>query len=334
MSNPMISVIIPVYNVENCLAYCLDSILAQTFGDFEVICINDGSTDNSLNILREYEKKDKRVHVISKENGGMSSARNRGLQAAQGKYISFIDSDDFITPDMFDRLYQRAEQAQADITICNLILYFEDTGKYGYYRDEVLYYHLKNKVFTVEQAPKIVACIAVWDRLYLHSFLRECGVRFIEGKIYEDVPFSVETALKAQRMALVPDHLYYYRKARDQSITGQESRRGVKHRSDFIEIHRYTQQMMRDGDYSDAVWSAHLDHFIGQVMMHNAYCETRKEYKDFFVATRSLFDERMYTLCKQLKDVSKQDYAKRLEAGDPAGARNILRQVFPDSIRH
>ncbi|MGI6114937.1 glycosyltransferase, partial [Luoshenia tenuis] len=287
-----------------------------------------------LQILQAYAERDPRVRVISQENGGMSNARNTGMDAARGKYISFIDSDDFIAPDMLERLYNRAEQAQAELVICNLMLYFEDTGKYGYYRDEVLYYQLKNRVFDLEQAPEMVACIAVWDRLYLRSFLQESGVRFIEGMIYEDVPFTVETVLKARRMAVVPDHLYYYRKARDQSITGQESRRGVKHRSDFIEIHRYTQRVLRESGCSDAVFSAHLDHFIGQAMMHNAYCDTRRQYREFFAETRALFDGRMYALCAQLKDAGKRDFARHLEADDPTGARRVLCQVFPGAIRH
>ena len=330
----MISVIVPVYNVEDCLGFCLDSILAQSFKDFEVICVNDGSTDTSLEILKEYEKNDERIRIISQKNGGLSNARNTGLKAALGKYISFIDSDDFIAPDMYECLFQRAEQAQADVTLCNLKLYFEDTGKHDYYRDEVLYYHLKDKVFTVGQVPEIIACIAAWDRLFLHSFLKECGVHFLEGKIYEDVPFCVETTLRARRMALVPDHLYYYRKARAQSITGQESQKGEKHRGDFIEIHRYAQRVMRDARCDDAIWIAHLEQFIGQAMMHNAYCNTRKQYKNFFAATRSLFDEKMFRLSQHLKDESKRDFAKRLEADDPKGAKRILGQVYPGSIRH
>ena len=93
---PKISVIVPIYNVEKYLAKCLDTILAQTFSDIEIICVNDGSTDNSRKILSEYAKKDSRIKIVDKKNGGLSSARNAGMKVAQGEFISFIDSDDWI----------------------------------------------------------------------------------------------------------------------------------------------------------------------------------------------------------------------------------------------
>ena len=102
---PLISIIVPVYNVEKYLKKCLDSILSQTYKNFEVIIVNDGSPDNSQKIIDEYKKKDKRIIVLEKENGGLSSARNYGIEHANGKYISFVDADDYIEKDYVEKLY-------------------------------------------------------------------------------------------------------------------------------------------------------------------------------------------------------------------------------------
>ena len=111
--NAKVSVIIPVYNAEQYLKRCLDSVLAQTYQDFEIICIDDGSTDNSGAICDEYAKKDSRIRILRKENGGVSSARNAGLNIAEGEYITFIDSDDYVDTDYMQTLYENLEGADA-----------------------------------------------------------------------------------------------------------------------------------------------------------------------------------------------------------------------------
>ena len=113
-----ISVIVPVYNVENYLKKCIDSIINQTFQDIEIICVNDGSTDNSRKILEEYKNKDSRIKIIDKENGGLSSARNAGIKTAEGEFLSFIDSDDWIDKTMLEKLYKNITGLNSDISIC------------------------------------------------------------------------------------------------------------------------------------------------------------------------------------------------------------------------
>ena len=116
---PAISVIVPFYNIEQYVSYCLDSILAQTFRDFELICINDGSKDGTRELLDAYAEKDSRVKVIHQENQGVSAARNNGLQLAAGKYIAFIDGDDAVTPEYLEILYSEAEKSGADFAFCD-----------------------------------------------------------------------------------------------------------------------------------------------------------------------------------------------------------------------
>ena len=114
-----ISIVIPVYNIEKYLKECLDSLVNQTFKDFEVICVNDGSKDKSLDILNEYAKKDSRFIVVTQENGGSGSARNNGLSRARGKYVQFLDGDDYFEPELLEKLYNLAEKYQANISVCS-----------------------------------------------------------------------------------------------------------------------------------------------------------------------------------------------------------------------
>ena len=112
-----ISVVIPVYNTQNYLNECIDSVLNQSFKDFEIICINDGSTDNSLSILSDYEVSDERIKVISQQNRGLGASRNEGLKLAQGEYVLFLDSDDYLTPDALEKLYNQAYANDLDLIL-------------------------------------------------------------------------------------------------------------------------------------------------------------------------------------------------------------------------
>ncbi|MBR3628081.1 MAG: glycosyltransferase family 2 protein [Elusimicrobia bacterium] len=127
---PKISVIVPTYNVEKYLSQCLDSILNQTFKDFECICINDGSTDNSLSILQKYASKDNRIKIINQENKGLSGARNAALKIVTGKYITFVDSDDFVSSDYLEKLINLAEKENSDIVYCRHKMYYSLDNKY------------------------------------------------------------------------------------------------------------------------------------------------------------------------------------------------------------
>ena len=117
----LVSIIVPVYNCAQFLNRCMDSLVNQTLKDIEIICINDGSTDNSPEILQEYAAKDSRIKIINKENGGLSSARNRGLAAAQGEYLGFVDSDDWVDLDFFEKLYNAAKKYDTDIATGGII---------------------------------------------------------------------------------------------------------------------------------------------------------------------------------------------------------------------
>lgn len=207
MSNtPLISVIIPVYNVENYVAKCLDSILAQNYANLEVLCVNDGSTDNSGKILDEYALKDDRIRVFHKENGGVSSARNLALDNVTGDYIGFVDSDDYIAPDMYSKLLSVIENNGADIAECSIAYVTED----GDFKNGVA------RSYTLENQRDIIKAfflkdigVVIWDKLFKADVINTH--RFDENyKIGEDSLFLYNCLKDAGKIVAIDTVGYYY----------------------------------------------------------------------------------------------------------------------------
>lgn len=202
-----VSVIVPVYNVEDYLVECLESLVSQTLKEIEIICVNDGSKDNSLTILETYEKKYSQVKVFTKPNGGLSDARNFGLKHAKGQYIAFVDSDDYANVNMLERLYQAIVDAQADLCICQI--------KEIYQKEEKdLIDH--NEIYPMLGHP------TVWNKLYKHEWIKRFEIKFPVGLWYEDNVFTYKYLLNRPKIVYVEDFLYYYRKERVGSIMSSQ----------------------------------------------------------------------------------------------------------------
>lgn len=206
-SKPCISIIVPVYNVEKYLKKCIDSILKQTFKNFELILVDDGSTDHSGKICDDYEKKDSRICVVHKENGGLSSARNKGIAIAQGDYLGFVDSDDFIASDMYEVLYKNLIKENADLSAC---------GKYDYFIGSKCKIHEPYyMVLNTQEAIKFVlegggkATVNVWNKLYRKEIFY--SINYPEGKLYEDAFIIVEILMACKRVVFTSEQKYYYR---------------------------------------------------------------------------------------------------------------------------
>lgn len=214
-----ISVIIPIYNTENHLAYCLDSILAQTFTDFEVLCINDGSTDSSTQILEKYALFDSRIKIFNQENKGVSAARNTGLENAMGKYVIFVDSDDWVSPVMFERFYNNAEKNNSDFVYCN-VLYFNEKTQELSGNQEVAMQNFESdfegKTFNEGMLSVDFFCAipvngSVWNKIYKKDFLVSNEIFFPQGLIFEGNPFFAQVYLKAKTISFEKDFLYFHR---------------------------------------------------------------------------------------------------------------------------
>ena len=205
---PLISIIIPVYNTEKYLARCLDSVISQTVKDIEIIAVNDDSTDSSLSVLEEYTAKDPRIHVISVKNGGVSRARNIALEKAKGEYIGFVDSDDYIDSKMFETMIGIAARSNADCVQCAFDVVGEDS--------EAVESRHDGEVSILEGRNAIVKSFfegaienSVWNKLYRCSNLSQ--IRFPEGWTFaEDFYFNAMSLLSCNRVALTDDVLYHY----------------------------------------------------------------------------------------------------------------------------
>lgn len=208
---PEISIIVPVYNVENYLVRCIESILAQTFKEFELILVNDGSPDNCGKICDEYAQKDSRIRVIHKSNGGLSDARNSGIEISTGKYIGFVDSDDYIEPDMYEVLYNDIKKCNADIACCAYYICFKNE-RIGSPTSKGL------KILSVEEAINMLPQISpgAWNKLYKKEIFEE--IRYPVGKLNEDVFILMDLLERANKITFNPSAKYYYLQ-RQNSIT-------------------------------------------------------------------------------------------------------------------
>ncbi len=204
-----ISVIIPIYNVEKYLARCLDSIINQTFQNLEIICIDDGSTDNSLTIAEEYANKDKRISIIHQENKGPSVARNIGMKIAKGKYISFIDSDDWIDLDFFEKLYSAAEKYNADAACAGIKRPHADgRTPFKLKFDKEMILSTTSEKYKILEIPR--KCY-VWNKIYKREEIERQNLKFIEKiTCCEDVYFTTKFLYYSRNIAIVPNTAYYY----------------------------------------------------------------------------------------------------------------------------
>lgn len=202
-----VSVIVPVYNAEKYLSCLIDSLLAQTLKEIEFIFINDGSKDNSLEILKEYAKKDERIVIIDKENAGVSSARNDGLKIAKGEFIGFVDSDDFVSEDMYESLYKKAIKEKADIVSCGHRIYSSkmDIPKFNgcetvLSREEAIYNLIGRKILGMSACTKLYS-----KKILTNVFFPE------QYKVNEDRLFTFKAIRNADKIAVIKDTPYYYR---------------------------------------------------------------------------------------------------------------------------
>lgn len=216
-----LSVIIPVYNVKDYIRECLDSILAQSFDDFEIICVDDGSSDGSLDILNDYKKRDGRIVVINKMNEGSGVARNCGLDAAQGEYVYFVDSDDILTENALELAVNEAEKKQTDILIFGAYSLHKGKKRNGCYSAKRFPQKYLKGVFSAKDIKKSIFKFpsTAWTKLYKREFLQKNNIKFQEIRIGQDQLLFFHSMIKADRIALLPKNLYIYRRNRTGSAT-------------------------------------------------------------------------------------------------------------------
>lgn len=244
---PLISVIVPIYNVEKYLPKCIESIINQTLKEIEIILIDDGSTDRSGDIADEYSKKDSRIKVIHKENGGQGSARNKGIEIADGYYIGFVDSDDWIDFDMYERLYSKAISLKSDMIVCSRKLFDEN----GLLKGEV---YVENNEFTninrnivnyIVEELFYPQTVLVCNKIYLTRIIKENNIRFdnVDTVGSEDTLFNYKFLLNANNVSTERD-TFYNGTERMNSTTRKYKFGAMKRTACLIEsIYKYSERL-------------------------------------------------------------------------------------------
>ena len=201
-----LSIIVPVYNVAEYLERCLNSLINQTLNEIEIICVNDGSTDNSLCILEKFAGLDKRIKIINQKNKGLSGARNTGIKLVQGEYFGFLDSDDWVDLDYFEKLYKRAKNCDADISLGDFI-------RKGKFKHKIRLKLNKEEEFVGDNekfyGSQFYHFPCVWNKIYKTSKFND--LRFIEGIFFEDGPYTIQALNRANKVVTCCNtYLYYF----------------------------------------------------------------------------------------------------------------------------
>lgn len=249
--NSLISVVVPIYNVEGYLERCVESIINQTYKNLEIILVDDGSPDKCPEMCDEFARLDSRIKVVHKKNGGLSDARNAGMDVASGEYISFIDSDDYVSPDFYETLYNVMISEKGDIAECSVVKFYED-DKFDEYTDDL-------KVSNYDTVDGLSALIAenpfhqhVWNKLYKSDLVLD--VQFAVGKLNEDEFWTYQIFGRAGKVTKVNKTMYYYFQ-RNSSIMGESYN---LRRLDALEG-RYNRQVYVDRNFPELSQKAKID---------------------------------------------------------------------------
>ncbi len=240
---PEISVIVPVYKVEKYIRKCVDSILNQTMDDIEIILVDDGSPDNCSEIIDQIKESDERIVVIHQENRGLGGARNTGIAKSRGKYIAFVDSDDWVSADFCESMYKKAKETQADLVLIGETLFHDESKEFCRgWRD----FSRKNDTIEILNKSNFIECFTpAWGRLYRKDYLILNNFKFIEKCFYEDNSWGCFFILKGAKVAFAGNK-YFYRQ-RFGSITANKE----KNASDFLRDCEYFHQSIANIKYNE-----------------------------------------------------------------------------------
>ncbi|WP_406944841.1 glycosyltransferase [Halobacillus sp. SY10] len=268
---PKVSIIVPIYNMEKYIHRCLDSILVQSLKEIELILVNDGSTDTSKFILNEYEERDGRVKVLHKKNGGVSSARNAGIEIATGEFVGFVDPDDWIESTMYKDMYEAAMQERADVVMCSYVREFGTHSKIKdyylprkvSYEKEEVYKHIQRKLIgplekELARPELLDAWGTVWSKLYKNEIIQKYALRFQDlEKIgtNEDSLFNIQFLKYTSKFIFLNQPFYHYWRENENSITST-------YKPDLLEKWFYLYQLMAEGTNDDPEYQTALKNRI------------------------------------------------------------------------
>lgn len=294
-----VSVIVPVYNTERYLRRCLDSLVNQTLQEIEIILVDDGSTDNSVQIMKEFEVEylDK-VVVYTKENGGQATARNIGIQKSIGKYIGFVDSDDYVDTKMFETMYRAAEANQCDMVECHYHYLCEEGKNVKEYRTRgnIRQYNNQKDMFI---NPQVSPC----NKLYSRHVLMHTGVDFPEGYIYEDTGFYIKAIPFIKKEYYVDEYFYYYFLRSSSTMNANRSRKV----GNIIPVLENILDFYKSNDMYEA-YRRELEYFCVKILLCSSLCRIGR-IKDYKIASE-LYENTFSFIKKFFPEYRQNQYLK------------------------
>lgn len=310
IQNPLISVIVPVYNAEEYLPACLDSILKQDLREIEIIVVDDGSTDESGKIADRYAKGDSRIQVIHQENAHLSASRNAGMQLATGEYIAFIDSDDWIETDMFSSMYKVAKREESDVVICSVTveftknnsLYFEKVSQEYTERDTRNFYSL------FIELSQLHLFNYAWNKIYRTQVLRDNMLTFQVEAPFEDIAFNLQVLKVIEVITVLPGTYYHYIHRDVQTILSS-------FRPEFLEAHKQ----------KEGVFQSFFKQFGIETVISDDYLNKMK-IEDYRVY--------LYSLYRPAAKLSKKErlHILRTEYFSSSVLKKIVQETHPKDI--
>lgn len=328
MDQPLLSIIVPVYKVEKYLDHCIASIRAQTYTNLEIILVDDGSPDACPGICDEAARQDGRIRVIHKKNGGLSDARNAGLDVARGQYIGFVDSDDYIAPPMYETLLKAALTNEADMAFCNYTSVREE-GFYLQYLVDADRRYSKAEFIEYLTEPVGGYLVVVWNKLYKREIFE--NLRFPLGKQHEDQFLFHYIVGRCQVIVAVKAPLYYYRLYRDGSIMAKGfSVKSMDNGEALIDGYYYAKRhkYLAWKNYYVRILSQEMEHWIEHIEESR---EIKERYEDIRKKSRFLLYERL--AWQQEGRSLRGNLFMRIHHACPAVGR-LLRKVSRKPLRH
>ena len=311
-----ISVVIPAYNAIEYLDEAINSIINQSFRDLEIICVDDGSTDNTLEVLQSYASRDSRIQVYHQENQGPGGATNTGIAKAKGKYIYLMDADDVLDLNALEELYNIMEEKDLDFVIFKAIHYDQDTDKYyenDYYTMPILHEHVGDSVFNWKDLGNVIfnMCVTPWSKLYRHDLIKESGAKFPLHLIYHDNIFFFEILFNSSRIYFY-DKFLYKRRVHSSSLVNSHNEKSVH----IIEtLNLLVKTFMDYGHFEEFK----TDLYNRKVSISNyRYKLIKEEFKGFF------FDEMRKDFVKIIGHEKYDEFYSNLYSGNRAVFDNVI----------
>lgn len=282
-SRAKVSVLVPIYNVEDFLGECLDSLVKQTLKDIEIVCINDGSTDGSLKIVKEYDKNDPRIVIIDKKNTGYGDSMNQGLDKATGEYVGIVEPDDFIELDAFEKMYKIAKTNNLDVVKANFYEYFTDK-KRDVAKSNMFLSEEENIVLDPrEQRHVFYEQPSIWSAIYNRKFLNDNNIRFLPspGASYQDAGFNFKVWASAKKVIMLNSAFLHYRQDNPNSSVKSEGKvYAVK--DEYDEVEKWLKKRGLYEEYSSTLAGMRFSSYIW-----NMRRLTRKTAKEFAKTVRT-----------------------------------------------